>query len=219
MLIILLGAYVEFLTPGVGVPGLTALICLAIFVGAPYLSGLANVWEILLVVLGLVLMGLELFVIPGFGVAGVSGIVLVVIGLLATFVPDEPGRSFPLFFPSLPDTMAYVRGGVITLVASLAASLAGMGMLSRYLPRTPFFRRLVPANPAPSDVMADDPYRGAARVGDLGETQGMLRPSGKARFGGVLVDVVTQGEFIEPRVRVEVIERRGNRVVVRPAVV
>ncbi len=215
MLIILLGAYVEFHTPGVGVPGLAALICLAIFVGAPYLTGLANIWEVVMILVGITLLMLELFVIPGFGVAGISGIALVLIGLLATFVPEEPGRWFPLFTPDMQGTMEYLRRGLKTLVAAMAMSIVGMVLLSKYLPKTPIFRRFVPANPTPSQVLMEDPYRGAARIGDLGATEGPLRPAGKAIFGSVLVDVVTQGEYLEPGTRVEVVERHGNRIVVR----
>lgn len=213
--IILLGAYVEFHTPGVGVPGLVALIALAIFVGAPYLAGLANVWEILFVVVGFLLIALEVFVIPGFGIPGILGIILVIIGLLATFVPDEPDRSIPLYIPSLPSTLEGLKYALITLVSSMVASLIGIAMLSRFLPRMPVFGRMVPANPTPSEVAIDDPYRGLARVGDVGEAAGPLRPAGKARFGSQLVDVVTQGEYLEGGAQVEVIERRGNRVVVR----
>lgn len=213
--IILLGAYVEFHTPGVGVPGLVALIALAVFVGAPYLAGLANVWEILFVVVGFLLIALEIFVIPGFGIPGILGIVLVIIGLLATFVPDEPGRAIPLYIPSLPSTLEGLKYALITLVSSMVASLIGIGMLSRFLPRMPVFGRMVPANPTPSEVAIDDPYRGLARVGDVGEAAGPLHPAGKARFGSQLVDVVTQGEYLEGGAQVEVIERRGNRVVVR----
>jgi len=215
MLIILLGAYVEFNTPGVGVAGLVALICLAIFVAGPYAAGLANVWEIILILAGIALIGVEVFVIPGFGVAGIGGIVLVMVGLLATFVPLEPGRTFPLYLPTLPDTMRYLERGVITMASSLVMSLVGMVMLSRYLPRTTVFSRVAPANPTPSDTLTEDPYRGAARVGDIGDAQTVLRPSGKALFGPILVDVVTRGEIIEPPAAVEVVERRGNRVVVR----
>ena len=217
MLIILLGAYVEFHTPGVGVPGLVALICLAIFVGAPYLTGLANIWELLFVALGLMLLAVEIFVIPGFGVAGVAGIFLVLVGVLATFVPDEPGRRIPLYIPELPASMQALKVALITLVGSALASLLGMVVLSRFLPRTPMFRRFVPANPTPSEVSVGDPYAGAARLGDVGLAEGPLHPAGKARFGTVLVDVVTQGEYVEAQRRVEVVERRGNRVVVREA--
>ncbi len=215
LIIILLGAYVEFHTPGVGVPGLVALIGLAIFVGAPYLVGLANVWEILFIVIGFLLIGMEVFVIPGFGIAGITGLALVIIGLLATFVPDEPGRSIPLYLPKLPSTIYALKVAMATLVSSMVASLIGMAMLSRYLPRMPMFRRVIPANPTPSEVAVSDPYRGLARVGDVGEVLTTLRPAGKARFGSELVDVVTQGEYLDEGVRVEVVERRGNRVVVR----
>jgi len=217
MVLILLGAYVEFHTPGVGLPGLVALIALGIFVGAPYLTGLASIWEIILIVMGFVLIAVEVFLLPGFGIAGVSGAVLLLVGLVATFVPDEPGRFFPLFVPSLPGTIYGLKVGLATVVGSLGTSLIGMFILSRYLPRLPVFNRIVAPNPTPSDVLVEDPYRGQARVGDRGETEGPLRPAGKARFGMMLVDVVTEGEFLESRTPIEVIERRGNRVVVRPA--
>lgn len=215
LVIILLGAYVEFHTPGVGVPGLVALIALGIFVGAPYVAGLASVWEIVLILIGIILIALELFVFPGFGIAGISGGLMVLTGLLATFVPNEPGRSFPLFVPSMPATIDALKYAIVTVVSALTASLLGMVMLSRYLPSMPVLRRLVPANPTPSEVLIEDGYLGAARVGDIGLTEGPLRPAGKARFGNMLVDVVTQGEYLESRSRIEVIERRGNRVVVR----
>ncbi|HNQ22844.1 MAG TPA: NfeD family protein [Phycisphaerae bacterium] len=216
LIVIFLAAYVEFNTPGVGVAGLVALICLAIFVGAPYLTGLANIWEIVLIILGVVLIAVEVFVLPGFGVAGILGILMVLVGVLATFVPEEPGRSFPLFLPEWPGTVEWIKQGIIALVSALAASLAGMVVLSKLLPQTAAFRRLAPANPTPSQVMVEDPYQGAARVGDLGVAEGPLRPAGKARFGSVLVDVVSEGDFIEPGAQVQVVVRRGNHVVVRP---
>jgi membrane-bound serine protease (ClpP class) len=215
LVVIFLAGYVEFHTPGLSLAGLVALIALAIFVGAPYVTGLANVWEIVLILAGLLLIGLELFVIPGFGVAGISGVMMVLTGLIATFIPDEPGRTFPQLFPALPTTIEGLKLAVVTLVSSMTASLIGMLMLSRFLPRIPIFSKLVPANPTPSQVAVEDPYIGMARVGDIGQAEGTLRPAGKARFGSMLVDVVTQGELLEANCPIEVIERRGNRVVVR----
>ncbi len=215
MTVILLAAYVEFHTPGLGLAGVVALVGLALFVGAPYMTGLADVWEVLFIVGGLALIALELFVIPGFGIAGIGGAVLLLIGLLASFTPPEPGRSFPLYFPTMQETLTRLKEGFLVLVSSMILSAAGMVMLGRYLPRIPFLRQMVPANPTPSEVLIDDPYFGAARVGDRGETAGPLRPAGKARFSSMLVDVVTEGEFVGPGLPVEVVERRGNRVVVR----
>lgn len=217
LLVIFLSAYVEFHTAGTGLPGLVALIALGIFVGAPYLTGLANVWEILLIVLGVALIALEIFVVPGFGVAGISGIALLLFGLLATFLPDEPGRTFPFYIPTMPGTLAFLETGFKTIVSAMATSLVGMVILSRYLPKSPLFHRLVPANPTAADTLVADPYMGMARPGDIGEAIGSLRPSGKARFGGMLVDVVTEGDFLDPGSRVEILERRGNVVVVRRA--
>ena len=88
-------------------------------------------------------------------------------------------------------------------------------LLARYLPGLPAIRGLMPANPTPSEVAIDDPYRGMARVGDPGQAETVLRPGGKARFGSMLVDVVTQGDYIDQGTPIEVIERHGNQVVVR----
>ncbi|MCH7700322.1 MAG: ATP-dependent Clp protease proteolytic subunit [Planctomycetes bacterium] len=215
LLIVFLGAYVEFNTPGVGVPGLVALIALAVFVVAPFLTGLANTWEIVLIVVGFLLIALEIFVIPGFGVAGISGLLLVVGGLLATFMPEEPGRVFPLYWPHLEAGLDGLKRGVITLAASMAGALVSGIFIGRNIHRIPFLRTIVPQNPMPSQVAVDDPYHGLARVGDVGLVEAPLHPAGKARFGSMMVDVVTEGDLVDTGGRVEVIERRGNRVVVR----
>jgi membrane-bound serine protease (ClpP class) len=214
--LLLLGAYVEFHTPGVGVAGLVSLICLAIFVGAPYMTGLANVWEIVIVFIGFGLIALEVFVIPGFGVAGISGMLCVVVGLLATFIPEEPGRTLPIYWPQFEPGLQGLKVGVTTLASALGASILGMILISRLLPRIPWLQGAMPLNPTPAEVGLVDPYDGYAREGDVGLVESTLRPAGKVRFGNMLVDVVTQGMFVEPGTEVEVCERQGNRVVVRP---
>jgi membrane-bound serine protease (ClpP class) len=218
LVIILLGAYVEFNTPGVGVPGLTALIALGIFVGAPYLTGLANVWEIVIVFIGFALIAVEIFVIPGFGVAGISGILCVIVGLLATFIPEEPGRTFPLYWPQFEPGLRGLETGVIVLASGAVAGVVAMILFSRVMPHLSWLHGAIPPNPMPTEtnVATVDPYHGYARVGDVGRITSPLRPAGKARFGDELVDVVTHGEYVEPPAEVVVIEREGNRVVVRP---
>lgn len=212
LILVLLGAYVEFHTPGVGLPGLVALICLAIFLGAPYLTGLASVTEIVLVVIGVGLLLVELFVLPGFGVAGVVGLLLIFAGLLLSFTPAEPG---PIHWPRFDYTLTALKHGLLAITGGVLASIAGGVVLSRFLPKMPLFGRIVAPNPTAEVVRPPDPYGNLARVGDIGVAEGVLRPAGKARFGQVLVDVVTEGEFIAPSARVEVVERQGNRVVVR----
>lgn len=214
--LLLLGAYVEFHTPGVGLAGLVSLICLAIFVGAPYMTGLANVWEIVIIFIGFGLIAVEVFVIPGFGVAGISGMLCVVVGLLATFIPEEPGRTLPIYWPSFEPGLDGLKVGITTLGSGLSASVLAMVLVSRFLPKIPWLQGAIPLNPAPEDLTLEDPYDGYAREGDVGVVESPLRPAGKVRFGTMLVDVVTQGTFVEPGTEVEVCEREGNRVVVRP---
>lgn len=211
-ILMLLAAYVAFNVPGMGLPEIVAATCLLLFLGAPYLTGLANAWEIIVVVVGIGLLFVELFVVPGFGLIGLAGGLLILIGLLATFVPAEPG---PLHWPRFGYTMQGVETGLWVISLGLLGGLVGMVALSRVLPRSPYFRRIVPDNPTPESVAILDPQAEVAAVGSVGLVEGILRPAGKARFGSSLVDVVSDGEFINAGERVEVIDRKGNQVVVR----
>jgi membrane-bound serine protease (ClpP class) len=146
----------------------------------------------------------------------VTGLLLIFAGMLLSFMPAEPGGPMPFHWPRFEYTLTGLRNGLIAMSVSMVASLALAVVLSRFLPRIPVFGRVVAPNPMPADIAVGDPYGDLARIGDVGVAEGVLRPAGKARFGQVLVDVVTEGEYIEPGAQIEVIERHGNRVVVRP---
>ena len=90
VMLALLGVYIEFSTPGFGLPGLVAVICFAIIVGSKYLVGMANWVEIILLFVGIVLLLVEIFVLPGFGVAGILGIVCVLVGLFGMLIRNAP---------------------------------------------------------------------------------------------------------------------------------
>lgn len=229
MMLIALGIYAEFHAPGHFVGAIVALIALLIFLGAPYLTGLADTWEILLVVVGLVLLTIEIFVIPGFGFAGILGIVLVLVGLIATFVPAEPG---PLVIPRMPATWLGLKTGLQVVFGGLALALAGAWLLNKYLPQIPGARGLFlsPALPAEASLTAASGAAAAPEVfvpiggaeplvglGDAGTALTRLRPAGKAIFNGRRVDVVTQGQMLDEGCPVEVVDVSGNRVVVREA--
>ncbi len=214
-MLMLLGAYAEFHAPGVGLPGAVALISLVLFLGAPYMAGFTVSWEIAAVVLGLALLAVEVFVIPGFGITGIAGLILLGFGLLASFAPPEPLRRHFWELPEMPITYQYLRHGFLAMSAGFAGAIAGAIFLARYLPRAPLFKQIIIANPTHEQVTVDDPYDGLAKVGDIGRTETLLRPAGKARFGAMLVDVVSQGDYIQRGEQIEVIERCGSRVVVR----
>lgn len=215
LVIVLVGGYVEFHTPGVILPGITALVALAIFLAAPYAAGLADIWTIALLIIGLGLLLVEIFVLPGFGVAGVSGLILVLVSLVATFVPSEPNAP-PFSLPRMEGTWEALKVGVATLSGSLLASLAGILMLLRFLPQTWLGRQVLLANPQAELLAIPDSIPGVALEGDIGIVSASLRPGGQARFGHHIVDVRSQGEYVESGRRVQVILREGMNVVVRP---
>ncbi|MBI4578287.1 MAG: hypothetical protein HY718_01200 [Planctomycetes bacterium] len=215
LMLIILGVYVELHAPGVGMPGAVALVALMLFLGAPYMTGFTVTWEIVVIVLGLALLAVELFVIPGFGVVGVAGLILLGFGILSSFAPPEPFRRHWFDLPELPQTYRYMRNGLIAMTGGLTGAAVCMFALAKYLPRAPIMNRIITRNPTHEDVTIEDPYHGIAKVGDVGRAETLLRPAGKARFGAMLVDVVSQGEYIPSGEKVEVIERSGARVVVR----
>jgi membrane-bound serine protease (ClpP class) len=220
MMLIALGVYTEFHAPGQMVGAAVALIALVIFLGAPYLTGLADAWEILLVVLGVILLGVEIFVIPGFGIAGILGLLLVLVGLIATFVPAEPG---PVIIPRMPGTWLGLKTGLQVVFGGIALSLVGMWFLNKYLPSIPGARGLIlPPAPATSATAggavgtpAATDRQSIVRLGDPGRTLTKLRPAGKALINGRRVDVIAQGQMIAKGTAVEVVEISGARVVVR----
>lgn len=215
LLLTLLGGYIELNHPGVILPGVVALVCLALFLGAPYLTGLANIWAIVLVIAGLILLLLEIFVIPSFGVVGIVGIAVLLVGLVATFVPAEwPGQS-PLHLPASQYAWTALRNGLLATVVAMVGSIVGIIVLSRHFRRMPYLNRLVLANPNQQQVSLEDWFADLPQQGQTGVTIGALRPAGKARFGTKLADVVAESDFIEAGQPVQVSQRVGNRVVVR----
>lgn len=206
MLMMMGGLYFEFHAPGVGFPGLMALIGAALFFAPHYVLGLAASWEIVLFVVGLGLLLLEVFVIPGFGVAGVGGVVLVIGSLLAALLPNV-GFAFP--------SGTEVAHAAATLAASLLLLILSAASLGRYLPRSARFSRLVLL----PDFAAADGYTSAdsdvALLGQTGRSLSPLRPAGAAEIGGRRVDVIAQGAFVPPDTPVEVVSVRGSRVEVR----
>ena len=214
--IMLLGAYIEFQSPGLIVPGVTALVALSVFLGAPYAAGLADIWTIVLLAIGLLLLAIEIFLIPGFGVVGICGILLILVALVGTFVPSEPGAP-PFSWPNLSGTWDALKTGILVLSSSVIIAVVGIALLAKFLPSMPLARGLVLTGGQGAAAQAlPDAYPNIAIVGDIGIVTGDLRPGGQARFGQKVVEVASQGEYVEAGRRVQVIERDGFRIVVRP---
>lgn len=213
--IAVIGGYIEFNHPGLILPGITALVALVVFVGAPYAAGLANFWPAVLLIVGVALVLVEVFVLPGFGVAGILGGLAVLVALVGTFVPRLPDA--PLFTLPDRDTLwTSIRTGVIVVTSSLMAAVVGILFLMRYLPKLPLANRVVLENPDATGMALLDPFDGVAQLGDVGVVISPLRSGGKVRFGQEVVEAASQGEYIEVGSKVQVIKRVGAQIIVRP---
>jgi membrane-bound serine protease (ClpP class) len=211
LLIVGLGAlYMAFKTPGFGVMEIVAIICFATLFFSKYLVGLATVMNIVLFLVGVLLIAVEVFIIPGMGLLGIAGLVC----LLTALVLSMQKFAIPKYDF---ETVVLMRN-LITVFGSLLASTLGLMALVRYLPQTPFLGRLVlkmQQTPETGYVVESAEQRGL--VGKAGVAQSTLRPSGRAEIDGQVLLVVTDGEFIEPGSKIVVAEVSGNRIVVRKA--
>ncbi len=207
--------YVEINTPGLGVPGAIAVICFTILFGSRFLIGMAAWWEIGLFFLGLILISVEVFVIPGFGIAGISGILCCVIGLLAILV-NNPPDSLPIPRTNL-DWSMFNDGAMALMIGFLLACVAG-SLVGRFLPKVPFASKLLLEAPVIEPISPANEQAPIHRIhaGDLGTVEGPCRPVGQVRFGMALMDAIAEGQFIEAGTKVRATRIEGNRVVIRP---
>ncbi len=198
------GLIAEVKSPGWGVPGTAGVIALALFFGSSYILQLASIIEILMFVVGLGLILVEVFVVPGFGLTGISGIILIVASLFLSMLGADPFLDFNA-----------VSMAIIKLTIGLAAALILIFLLARFLPKSNLFKKFVLSE----EEKAAEGYTSRTNYSELLGAEGVaittLRPAGTAEINGKRVDVVTDSEFIEHGKPVIVAAVEGMRVVVR----
>ncbi len=207
LLLMLGGLYVELQTPGFGLPGLLGLLGALLFFAPNYLMGLVEFWEVLLFLVGVGLLLVELLILPGFGIAGVAGILFMIGGLLAALIGNV-GFSFP--------AMRQLASALLTLTATLVLFGVLLAVIGRYLPRTRRFQSLMLV----SGLSPNQGYTAqsveAHLIGRQGRAVTPLRPSGIAEIDGRRLDVTTAGLFVPAGTMVEVVRVQGSRIEVRP---
>jgi len=216
LLLIGLGAiYAEFNTPGLGIAAAVALAAFTILIGSHFMLGLALWWEVLLFVAGIILIGVEIFVIPGFGVAGISGIALCALSLLAMMIPNAP---LEIPWPRTDLMWGYFRRGGFALTIGFLGAVALMVVLSRILPKSPLSNKLflAPAGEYHEAPTTEQHPIHSIKPGDEGVAATTCRPSGQVRIGEHLVDAVADGTMIQSGTKVRVLQNAGNRVVIEP---
>jgi membrane-bound serine protease (ClpP class) len=208
---------IEFKLPGIGLPAVIAAVAFLLFFWSHYLSGTADQLEIILFLIGLVCLALELFVFPGFGIFGMSGILLMLCSIVLA--------SHTFVWPTH-DYEYQELGHTLLQVTAMLIAVGGCAMvLARYFPSLPLLNRLI-LKPEPwTSVEPDDSAARPATegyeslsflIGETGRTTSPLRPTGKAQFGGLLIDVTADGAYVEADSLVEVVDVQGPRVVVKP---
>lgn len=212
----MIGMYLEFKIPGASLPGIIGAVCFALFFLGHYFAGLAG-WEVVaLFVLGVCLVLAEILVFAHTTIlVGVAGVFLMLGALLWAMIDRYPGQRI------LP-TAEMLRIPLLNLMIALVATVVAVLILARYLPRTSVYRRFVlsadiPSGPSLAGAPRDFGPAYDVAPGTAGTAVTTLRPSGKARFGDHVVDVVTEGEFITADSAVSVVSTDGMRVVVKAA--
>ncbi len=210
----MVAAYLEFKIPGAGVPGIIAAVCFALFFLGHYFAGLAG-WEVVaLFILGVIFVVAEILLFAHSTILfGVVGVFLMLASLLWAMVDRYPGQTF---FP----TGAMLRVPLANLLIAMIVAVIAIAILAKFLPRTSVYRRFVLS----ADIPSGPSLAGAPRqfsstlvvpLGATGTALTTLRPSGKARFGDHVLDVVTEGDFIPAETAVAVVSADGMRVVVK----
>jgi membrane-bound ClpP family serine protease len=205
----IIGLILELKMPGTTFPGVMSAVCFVLFFWAYSFVGEFTFLAVLLFILGLVLIAVEIFVLPGLGVTGITGLLLVIVSLVLVTLERMPETS-----------QDWVNLGttLITFALSMAAALVGAFMLAWYLPSIPYANRLI-LKPPTDDPEAEDVPNAvstyAGLLGAIGIAATPLRPAGKAQFGEDYLDVIAEGDYVNLGSRVQVIEIEGNRIVVK----
>lgn len=198
------GLFAEIKTPGWGLPGTVGLIALALFFGSSYILELASGLEIILFGLGLILIALEIFVIPGFGFAGIGGIILVIVSLFLSLISSGPIVDFEI-----------ISIAIIQLAGALLFALIGIFVLAKYIPKSSIFNRLVLSQSETAKEGFVSYPSEINLVGVEGIALTDLRPAGSAEIKGKLYDVVAEWDYIERGNKIRVLRVEGIKVVVQ----
>ena len=224
LLIGIIGLYIEFKTAGFGVFGAVGIAALVLYFFGGYVSGLAGIEWVGIFLVGVALVAVELFLLPGTIFIGLIGVVCIFVALImgmTDMYPNMPwfpagdgnGNSVPqiegIHF-ALPDFSRPIRD----LLIALALSVPIIWALAKYLPQTALFAAFTSSAASGVESVAAVAAELESRLGQAGTSTMPLNPGGKAMFGDALCNVVTQGEMIAADTPVKVIGHRGSDLLV-----
>ncbi|MEP5363357.1 MAG: NfeD family protein [Reichenbachiella sp.] len=208
ILVILGGIYFELQTPGVGFPILASVIALILYFTPYYLNGLAENWEIIIFFLGVVLLALEIFVIPGFGVAGVSGITMMVTSLILVMLNND-------YFDFSFVPTGHLTTAILVTFLGLIGSFIIMFIGGVRLTESGAFKRISLETTLDKASGYTSNFKKDSLMGKSGVAYTILRPSGKVEIEGEIYDAYTRGSYIEQGAKIEVIGEEGTSLKVK----
>lgn len=211
ILIIIGGIYFELQTPGVGFPILASIVAIILYFVPNYLNGLAANWEIVMFIVGIILIAVEVFVIPGFGVAGVLGLICTVGALVLVMLNND---MFDFSFVGADEIFI----SVATVLAGMLGAIVIMFFGGARLLNSNVFKRIALQEVQEgSQGYTSTFYKEKSLVGKKGKTYTRLRPSGRIEIDGEIYDAFTRGNFIDEGVEVVVISDEGTSLKVKEA--
>lgn len=209
ILVGLLALFAEITSPGFGIPGTVAIAAFAVLFGSNFLLGTVGSVELILFLLGVVLLIVELFIIPGFGVAGISGVAIIGVSLVLSM------QGFVV--PSFEWEWELFHRNILLVVINLLAAIVGFGILASSFRRFSFFRRLAleTSQDTALGYTVQSMVAEGSPVGKRGQAITTLRPAGKAEIDGEVLVVESDGEYVSVGAPLEVIRLEGNNIIVR----
>jgi membrane-bound serine protease (ClpP class) len=202
ILVIIGGIYFELQTPGIGFPLFAAITALVLYLVPYYLNGLAEYWEILALFVGFILLVLEIFVIPGFGIAGVSGIALTLVALVLIMLNND---FFNFEFVPL--------GDIIVATFATIGGITGGALLLFFggaqLTKTKAFQRITLNDTQDKSLGYTVNTLSNTLIGKKGIASTVLRPGGKVIIEDQVYDAFTRGDYVEKGEAIEVIGNEG----------
>jgi membrane-bound serine protease (ClpP class) len=208
ILAIIGGIYFELQSPGIGFPLLIAIIAAVLYFVPYYLNGLAANWEIIVFFIGLVLIGLEIFVLPGFGVAGLAGLICL-FGSLILIMVDNNWFDFsriPAY--ALRDSLTAVGIGMMGAILTIIFGGAKFVTSER-------FKKITLQHKMDKDQGYTSNFLVKPMIGRTGEAYTVLRPSGKVMIEDTLYDASTRGDFVDKGSSIVVVDQEGSSLRVR----
>jgi membrane-bound serine protease (ClpP class) len=214
----MLGFYVELHTPGFGVPGVVGLTCLFLIILSSFAMQAFNWFELILVIVGLSLVGVEVFVLPGFGIAGIVGIILTLVGLFGMMLPGIHDLHFS-WDGGISWAWDAFLGRLAWLGGALVVGVILMFFLTRYiLPKFGYLSRLVlrgNEQDRTKGFVAGPDLAAMPPVGSTGVARSPLRPAGKVEIQSAIYDAVSEGSYITMGSKIVVARYEGGHMIVQ----